>query len=418
MEIKFNNFKPSGKIDIPCSKSYAHRALIAAFIANKGAVIELNQLSDDILTTLDCLKKLGGNFVLEENKIIFKSRKKCSKEVTLNVKESGSTLRFLLPLSAYICEKVILIGSERLFKRPLKVYLEYFNKYDVDYKMEKDRLIINQKLPLYDLQIEDTSSSQFITGWLFLIAYSNAKNTVVYPTNIGSKEYIDITLDVLDDFGIKFENKVETIYLKETNCQFINYKIEKDWSQAAFFLALGALQGEVLIENININSKQGDKKILNILSKMGAKIDYLDNDIKVTSNALNGIEINIDDCIDLGPIIFVVAAFCKGTSIIKGYQRLEFKESKRATAMISELKKCGVDITMDSEKIIIKGASSYNVDVLFDSYFDHRVAMALSVFATLNKGTTLIKDYECINKSYPCFYEHLLSLNTKTKTNN
>ena len=170
MEIKFNNFKPSGKIDIPCSKSYAHRALIAAFIANKGAVIELNQLSDDILTTLDCLKKLGGNFVLEENKIIFKSRKNCSKEVTLNVKESGSTLRFLLPLSAYICEKVILIGSERLFKRPLKVYLEYFNKYDVDYKMEKDRLIINQKLPLYDLQIEDTSSSQFITGGLFLIA--------------------------------------------------------------------------------------------------------------------------------------------------------------------------------------------------------------------------------------------------------
>ena len=151
---------------------------------------------------------------------------------------------------------------------------------------------------------------------------------------------------------------------------------------------------------------------------MGADIVYLKNGVKVSSKKLKGIEVNIDDCIDLGPIIFVLSSFCEGTSIIKGYQRLEYKESKRASAMICELRKCDVDISINDEEIIIKGKSLYNKDVTFDSHLDHRIAMALSVFATLNKGRTIIKDYDCINKSYPLFYKHLLSLNTKTKTNN
>lgn len=417
MDIKITKFNPNGKVDVPSSKSYAHRALIAAYILNKKTIIEINQISDDIKTTLNCLIKLGGNFIMEKNKIIFSSCDACPREVILDANESGSTLRFLLPLSAFLCDKVVFMGNERLFKRPLTAYLEYFDKHNVSYCLESNKITIYNKIPVDDLIIEDNVSSQFITGWLFLLAITQKQCRVSYPKNLGSKEYIDMTLEILNEFGIKFQKQNESITFKTIEFNSVVYNVEKDWSQAAFFLVLGAVNGNVIIEGLNMKSRQGDKKIIDALIAAGADIVIEENKIIVNSNPLKGFEFNIEECIDLGPIIFVLAAFCDGQTIIRGYQRLEYKESKRATFMVEELRKCGVDIIKNENEIIINGKNNYITNNEFDSHYDHRIAMALSVFASLNEGVSIIKNSECVNKSYPSFYEHLFSLNTKTKTN-
>ena len=248
-----------------------------------------------------------------------------------------------------------------------------------------------------------------MTGYLFLISEIN-ENHYIKLNNIESKPYIDMTLDVLKKFGVRFIIKDNLIVKNFAEFNYLNYEIEIDYSSLAYFACLGSLKGYVSCSNLNLVSYQGDKKIIEILMDMGAKIDISLDNITFYESLLRGIEIDLKNIIDLGPIIFALCAFCYGKSIIKNVHRLEYKESNRLLNMINELKKANVDIAYIDDNVIINGKASYNGDYVFNSHNDHRIAMALSIFSVINHGKCTILNSECVNKSYPNFYNDLFSL--------
>lgn len=403
-------FIPKGKITLPFSKSYSHRAIITAFIANKGACLKNVNFCDDVKCTLNAIKQLGGKFNVNDNEItFFSSEKNYPNEIIIDVGSSASTLRFLLPFVCYHVKKVKFVGSKELFSRPLDIYEELFKRQNIDYIKGDNYLEINDKIQCEDFIVDCNKSSQFVTGYLFLISDIN-ENHYIKLNNIESKPYIDMTLDVLKKFGVRFIIKDNLIVKNFAEFNYLNYEIEIDYSSLAYFACLGSLKGYVSCSNLNLLSYQGDKKIIEILMDMGAKIDISLDNITFYESLLRGIEIDLKNIIDLGPIIFVLCAFCYGKSIIKNVHRLEYKESNRLLNMINELKKANVDIAYIDDNVIINGKASYNGDYVFNSYNDHRIAMALSIFSVINHGKCTILNSECVNKSYPNFYNDLFSL--------
>ena len=411
MNQEIDSFYPLGKIKLPASKSYCHRALISAFIANKGAVIKNINLCDDVIITLEALKKIGANYILKENTVVFNLKKDLNlSDVEINVGQSASTLRFLLPLISSLVPHVKFVGSESLFQRPLNVYEDILKKQQIKFIKTSTSIEIFSSLHGEDLIVDGNISSQFITGWLFLLAKENKNHFIKVNLPFESSSYVDMTLDVLNKFGVKFVKKDNLIVHSFSQFNYLSYEIEQDFSQLAFFAVLGSLKGQVTFSDLNLDSLQGDKRIIDILMDMGTKIDFFGNEITFMHSILKGIEIDLSDMIDLGPIIFVLASFCYGKTIVKNVKRLKYKESNRLDNMIIELKKAGVDISFINNEVAINGKSSYQGDNIFNSYDDHRIAMALSIFAVLNQGHSIIKNSECVKKSYQNFYEDLLSL--------
>lgn len=411
MDIKVSSFIPNGKIDIPSSKSYAHRALIAAFIANKGSYIKDINLCDDIKCTLNALKSLGANFSLNNNDVEFFNNDNPPEEVIIDVGSSGSTLRFLLPLASYLCKHVTFVGSEQLFSRPLSPYLDILSKQNIPFILKSSSLEILSSIKEDDFIINEDISSQFISGWLFLLAKANKSHFIKTSMQLGSKNYVSMTIDVLSKFGVKLVIKDNLIIHSFSHFNYLTYTIEKDYSQMAFFATLGALKGNVTFSNMNISSLQGDKQIIDILIDGGAKTDFLGENITFFHSLIKGQEIDISNCIDLGPILFVLGACSFGQTKLINTKRLTYKESNRLFAMKEELEKCGVKIDVFDNEVIIQGNASYQGDYHFSSHNDHRICMALAIFSVINHGTCTISNYECVNKSYPNFFNDLFSLN-------
>lgn len=410
MEQIIQNFIPKGKVNLPSSKSYSHRALIMAYIANKKILIKDVCFCDDVLATLSCLEKMGGEFKILNNDVYFIKRNNLPSSVVLDAKCSGSTLRFLLPLASYLIKNVKFIGDESLFKRPLNVYEEILNKNHIPFEKGCNYIEIFDHFKVDDFCIDGSISSQFITGLLFLLTMDNESHYLKIASKLESKEYVDITLDVLNTFGVKFLRKDNLFIKKYQEYYSFTYQIEKDFSQLAFFAVLGCLNGIIQIENMNLASYQGDKRILDILMDQGGQFLFDKDKLTFYKSLCRGGVISLKDCIDLGPILMVFASFCVGKTIIKDAKRLRIKESDRISSMEEELKKAHVNITSNEDEIIIEGKASYQGDYIFSSHNDHRIAMALSIFAVLNKGTTTILNSECVSKSYQNFYRDLFSL--------
>lgn len=411
MDIKVSSFIPNGHINIPSSKSYTHRAFIAAFIANKGATIKNVNFCDDTNCTLSALKALGANFKINNNTVEFFARNKTPENIIINVNDSASSLRMLLPIASYLCPHIKFVGSEKLFSRSLETYLEILNDQNIKYILTSSSIEIFSSIKDSDLIIDNLISSQFVSGWLFLLSLANSSHFVKINTKLESSSYIDMTLDILTKFGSKFI-KQNNIYIHSFSLfNYLNYEIEKDFSQMAFFAVLSSLKGNISFSNMNLDSLQGDKQIINILIDAGAKVDFLGNTITFFHSILKGTEIDISNCIDLGPILFVMASFCLGTTKIINTKRLSYKESNRLLAMKEELQKANVDITLLDNEVIINGKAKYKGDFNFNSHNDHRVCMALSIFSIISGNNCTISNYEVINKSYPNFFNDLFSLN-------
>lgn len=410
MDIKISSFIPNGSVEIPTSKSYAHRALISSFISNKGSYIKNITFCDDINYTLNALKSLGANFIIHNNDIEFFKCNNTPKDVTFDVGDSASTLRFLLPLASYLSPHIKINGSERLFQRSISPYLEILEKQNIKYQLTSSSIEIFASIKDDDLTLDNCFSSQFISGWLFLLAKSNSPHFIKFNNNIESKNYILMTIDVLSRFGVKIIQKDNIIINSFSHFNYLSYTIEKDYSQMAYFAVLGALKGNITISNMNINSLQGDKKIIEILIDAGAKIDFLGNNITFYHSLLKGTTIDISNCIDLGPILFILGACSYGKTKLINTKRLSIKESNRILSMKNELEKVGIKIDVFDNEIIIYGMANYQGNYFFSSNNDHRVCMALSIFAIINNGICTINDYEVINKSYPNFFNDLFSL--------
>ena len=395
-----------GKIKAISSKSEAHRILICASLCENATKIKCNVMSKDIAATIDCLKSMGAEILVDEDIITVKP-KPFKKEADLDCGESGSTLRFLMPLVSALGIDATITGHGRLPQRPISPMKEEMEKKGVTFHTDnKFPLHLTGKLQSGEYEIVGNISSQFITGLLLALPIINGDSKIKITPPFESKPYVDITISILKKFGIEITEKDNT-YIINGNQKFVSPEeitVQGDWSNAAFFLCAGALSEKgVTVTDLDINSPQGDKKILDILSSMGADVKVNNNEITVKKNTLNAITVDVSDIPDLVPIISVVATACNGETKITGGQRLRIKESDRIKSVVEMLNSVGGCAEETDDGMVIKGKMNLQSGKV-NGYNDHRIAMSASILSTLCKEKIEITDGNAVEKSYPDFF--------------
>ena len=405
MDIKITPSSVSGIVTAPPSKSYAHRYIIASFLSKTNGFISNCKPSNDVLATLNALKNLGLDYAFNDNGVEIKNGTAITNPI-LDCGESGSTIRFLVPIVSALGVKCKFTGSERLLERPIKELTDCLNANGADI----DGLNLNGKLTSGNFKINGGISSQFISGLLFALPLLNGDSTLEIVGETVSQNYIDITLDVLKDFNVSVD-KTESGYFVKGNQKYVmpdNAAIEGDYSNAAFLLAMGVLGGNVTVTNLNKNSKQGDKKIVEILKDFGGDIKEVANGYTATKGELNGITVNCEDIPDIVQILSVVAGYAKGVSVFKNVNRLEIKESDRVLGIINNLKNANIKAEYNGKDLTVYGGKVEGG--IFSGDNDHRTVMSAVVMATFAKGESVIKGAEAVNKSYPTFFNDFESL--------
>lgn len=406
--------KCSGKLTIPPSKSMAHRSIICAALAKGVSRIDNIAYSQDILTTIKGMQALGAQIITHDDFIevtgIGKPNSCETREVFCN--ESGSTLRFFIPIFSLTNQPITFTGQGRLMERPQSVYETIFKEQGLSFVHKNETISINGALQGGEFVLEGNVSSQFISGLLFALPLCDTSSTVVIKEPFESRSYVCLTMQMLEHFGIETEfTDSNTIYIKgrqeyHPGC----YSVEGDFSQLAFFACLAALNNDLEVCGVHHNSRQGDKVIMKLLKQAGVSFKESVNGYAIDKSEVAGSEIDLADCPDLGPILCVLAAFANGSTHIKNAGRLRIKESDRIAAMECELKKLGVAIRSEENDIYIEGKRSYQGDVAFDAHNDHRIAMSLAIAATLCEKPCTIQGAEAVRKSYPLFFEDLMRL--------
>lgn len=403
--------KMYGNVAIPPSKSVAHRAIIAASLTKSRCVITNIDLSSDIKATIQACKALGSRIEVKEcstyNAVIVDGGLSIDNSAEIDCAESGSTLRFMIPIACAASGKKVFTGSGRLPERPIDAYYDIFNRDGVAYLKPQGvnlPLSIEGKLTGGDYVIDGSVSSQYITGLLFALPLLEADSTITIINNFESKGYVDITLSVLKDFGIEIHAEENKFYIKGSqNYSCRDYDVEGDFSQAAFFLVGGCISGDISIRGLKEDSLQPDRAIVDILRCMGADIKYTCDGLRAKKSQLNGIDVDVSQCPDLVPPIAVAAAFAKGKTNITGAARLRIKESDRLAAVSTNLNNLGIRTELREDGMTIYGGSIKAGSV--DSFNDHRITMAFAVAAMQSDGEVIISGEESINKSYPKFFE-------------
>lgn len=403
-----------GTVAVPPSKSVAHRAIIAAALSGDDCVIENVSMSNDISATVECMRKLGAKCqVNSKNMTVHISEKKTYKVkdmITLDCGESGSTLRFIMPLALGRGVPVKFVGHGRLMKRPQIPYFNIFRDKGIYFETGDDFIILNGELKSGTYGLAGNVSSQFISGLLFALPIIDGDSEILISGELESRGYVDLTIDILSKFGIEIENYKYKLFRikggqKYKSCK--EFKIEADYSQAAFFLVAGAIGCNVECLNLNPDSLQGDRAILDIIKQSGARV------VKGPSGGImakrtavmHGITVDAKNIPDLVPIISVLCAFCSGESRIINAGRLRHKESDRLKSTASELARLGVNIREETDSLTIYGRDLLESNVC-SAWNDHRIAMALAIAACRTEGSVEITGaYEAVKKSYPDFFE-------------
>ncbi|MBU2700862.1 3-phosphoshikimate 1-carboxyvinyltransferase [Sporomusaceae bacterium BoRhaA] len=408
----------SGNIHIPPSKSLSHRAVICAALANGTSCIKGLIFSDDITATIDAMKALGTEISQEKDSVLIRSNGSLTPQKDIiDCCESGSTLRFLIPL-ALTNHSITFTGRGKLIERPLDTYYKIFDEQQIAYQTTQGNLplsVTGQLKPGY-FRLRGDISSQFITGLLFTLPRLESNSKINLTTPLESQGYIDLTLTMLERFGIHVTNNDYQEFIIPGNQRYTsqNYHVEGDYSQAAFWLAAGLIGSSVCCLDLNPHSVQGDKVIIDILNKLGGNITFGTNSITATPSKTSGIEINAAQCPDLVPILAVLAAVSEGTTHIVQAGRLRLKESDRLHAITQELNKLGADIHEGSDFLTIQGRKELTGGIV-DSWNDHRIAMALAIASLRCHESVTIQNSSCVNKSYPDFWKDFAELGGKIK---
>ena len=412
--------KPSeifGDIYIQISKSDAHRALITSFLAEGESVLKpwMENVGIDIIATKEAISNFA-DFKLEKDCLKVIPKEKNINNITIDVKESGSSLRLLIPVVSALGINAKFIGSKKLFSRPLGVYKKIWNEQGLTFDLKEDYLIIEGKLKSGDFNVEGNISSQFISGLLFALPLLYGDSKIIIEGELESAPYVMMTLKTLKSAKIETSKQADNIIEVFGSQKYspINYEIEADWSHAAFFAAAGALGGETTLYGLNKYSIQGDKEILNILKFMGASIKYNeDNSITIKkASRLNGLDIDILNIPDLAPIIVALACAAKGTTKLYNAKRLRYKESDRINDLKDSFNKIGAKITSTEDEIFIEGVEKLHGGKT-SSHNDHRIAMALCVASIVCENDIIIDDAQSINKSSFNFIEQFRSVGAK-----
>jgi len=386
----------TGAVTAPSSKSYAHRYYIGLSLSKSDYHIFSDVDSDDVLATTECLNELKDHSAVAH----------------LNCGESGSTLRFLLPITTALGRKAIFSMQGRLSTRPIDELIQVLNEHGAKIEKTAYSLSCSGQIKPGIYRIPGNISSQYITGLLFALPLLSGSSTLSIEGDVASSEYIAMTEEVLKLFSIAFTKEGNLYHIpgNQTYKEPQEISIEKDWSGAAFFLCLGALSKKgVSVQRLKFSTKQGDRKILEILAGFGAKICMEGNTISVQKGTLTAQTIDASDIPDLIPAISVVAAVSKGTTYIKNASRLRLKESDRLSAIQKMINSLGGQVQETDDGLAITGVSSLSGKEVSVTK-DHRIVMAAAIAATLCKEPVSIPEAECVKKSYPAFWQDFNSL--------
>lgn len=415
-----------GEVVIPSSKSIGHREIICSGLASGKSIVDNISISKDIEATIEGLKSFGAKI----NEIPSKFQGRCAfsiegtdgkinlKNKIIDCRESGSTLRFLIPLGILSNEKIIFTGSGKLVERPLDPYFEIFNKKGIEYKTFSDKinlpLEINGKLKSGVYSLVGNISSQFISGLLFALPLCDGDSVIEITTKLESESYINLTLDALKKYGIEIINENHKRYIIKGNQKYKNIEtsVEGDYSQGAFWLVAGALSENIKSIGLGFGSIQGDQKIVDILKKMNVNLKISENEIISTESKTRGTIIDGSDCPDIIPILTVLASVSEGVTKIINSERLRYKECDRLTAIATELNKIGADIQELSDGLIINGKKSLKGGEV-SCWNDHRIAMSLAIASIKCREKLILRGTECVEKSYPEFWKDFVSLGGK-----
>lgn len=409
--------KLKGAILVPASKSSMQRALAAALLTKGTSSIYNPGHSNDDKATLKVIEALGAKIKIEKDKLIIESDGVRPVTDEVNCGESGLGIRMLTPIIALGKKEITINGEGSLLDRPMDFFDEILPKLAVKIKTNNGKLpmVIHGPLQPANIEVDGSLSSQFITGLLMAYATANAKNVSIKVNNLKSKPYIDLTLDVMKQFGLKVpvnKNYKEFCFDDSTPDSRLpthDYTIEGDWSGGAFLLVAGAIAGPITVRGLDLTSTQADKAIVDALMKANAGIAIEAKGIKIHPAEMNGFDFDATDCPDLFPPLVALAAYCKGETTIKGVSRLTHKESNRAVTLQEEFGKMGVQIDLKDDVMLIHGGNGVK-GAKVHSHHDHRIAMACAVAALRAEGETIIEEAQAVNKSYPDFYADLQSL--------
>lgn len=389
MKVKILPSKTSGEVSAPPSKSFAHRYLIGSVLSRGKCVIKNIADSDDISATLSCIEQLGGSVTKDGNIVtVIPTNEKQIENAVFDCKESGSTLRFFIPVVlATGAKNCTFSGSERLLARGIKEYEKLFENSDVKIKSDEKSIEVNGTLSAGNYEISGEVSSQYTTGMLFALSVLDGKSTLKITGNAESRAYVDMTIKVLKDFGADITETEKNFFEINGKGRLSpgEFTVEGDWSNAAFLIALSRLAGTISVSGLNENSVQGDKICIEAFETLDGE------------NA----EIDLKDCPDLAPILFTYAAYKNGGKFINT-RRLRVKESDRANVMAEELKKFGANVKVYENSVEIEKTQLKPPIVPLCGHNDHRIVMALSVLAVVFGAE--IDGAEAVNKSYPYFF--------------
>ena len=407
MDIRITPRRLQGSLSAITSKSDAHRALICACLSDSETKIRIDATSKDIDATISCIEKMGGKVEKNDNFYVVTPICKNKNSPVLDCCESGSTLRFLFPVANLVCINPTFIGRGRLPERPLSPLREEMESHGC--KIIGDALPVTTQGQLRGgtYRLAGNISSQFISGLLFALPLCKEDSKIILTTPLESKGYVNMTLKTLETFGIKIK-VIENEYIIKGNQKYISPKMlaaEGDWSNAAFWLCAGAINGEINIYNLNFDSCQDDKQIISILESFGAKVKKNKNGAHVKKGKLNKIQLDCTDIPDLVPIISAVASVAEGETVLTGVKRLRLKESDRLEAVTNTLSKLGADIYSTDSSLTIRGKKELNGGIAHGCN-DHRIVMMAAIASSVCRNEVTICGAEAVEKSYPEFFNH------------
>jgi 3-phosphoshikimate 1-carboxyvinyltransferase len=412
-----------GAITAPSSKSSMQRALAAALLSKGQTVLQNPGHSNDDKAALDIIKALGATVVSNNEGLIINNSAsfRLNDPVTINCGESGLSIRMFTPIAALSNKEIIITGEGSLKDRPMDFFSNVLPQLNVKIKSEDGKLPLAIQGPLQpaNIEVDGSLSSQFLTGLLMAFSAARASDITIKVNNLKSRPYIDLTLDVMKQFGMHIPENInyelfhfaKPIHSLQSTTHY--YTVEGDWSSASFLLVAAAIAGSISIRGLDLNSTQADKAIVDALMAANVSIAMEAKGIKVhrffpVGNG-KAFEFDATDCPDLFPPLVALAAYCNGSSKIKGVNRLINKESNRAISLQEEFGKMGLKIDINEDEMIIRGGRPLK-GMKVHSHHDHRIAMACAVAALGAQGNTQIEEALAVRKSYPLFYTDLKNL--------
>jgi len=413
MKVSVSKNEIKGRVRAPSSKSYTIRGLMCAALARGESEIVSPLSSDDTEAAISVLSEVGVRIRQEGELWRVSGGNFHAPDTDLYCGDSAATLRFMTAICSIVPGKCRLTAGASLSRRPVKPLIEALRKLGVNCSSQGETapvIVEEGGLKGGATELPGDISSQFVSALLLVSPFAEQGVSIRLTTPLASRPYVMMTLDCLERFGIKVSQSPDKFEIARQTYKPTRYEVEGDWSSVSYFLALGATSGEVEIENLDPESLQADKMMLNFLRDMGAMVEINENSVTVRKSKLNAIRADLSDCIDLLPTMAVLAATADGVSEFIGIDRARIKESDRVTAVREGLERMNIRVVEEKDKITIAGSRAEGS--VIDSKGDHRIAMAFSILGT-EVGGTIIDKAECVAKTFPGFWDILESIGGK-----